>query len=324
MKLWIIALILSAATFAHADALKPYKIDPARVTVSGISSGAFMAVQLHVAYSSVFSGAASIAGGIYWCAEGDGQRAQTTCMYMPQSIQSSDQIAKAKALAASGDIDPLSNLANHPVYIYASPKDMIINPMNSDKLVEFYSAFTSANLIRTEHSIESAHGMPTLDQGNACNLAMSPWILKCNYDAAGELLKTMYGNLQPRGQADASHLLQFSQADFGNAQTPLFATGWIYVPTACANGETCGLHVALHGCQMNPDYIQDQFVKEAGYNEWAETNHMIILYPQSAKLGQANPYACWDWFGFTGANYVTKSGAQMTAIKKMVDRVMGR
>jgi poly(3-hydroxybutyrate) depolymerase len=42
-------------------------IDPSKVTVSGLSSGGFMAVQMHVAYSSVFSGAGIFAGGPYYC-----------------------------------------------------------------------------------------------------------------------------------------------------------------------------------------------------------------------------------------------------------------
>jgi poly(3-hydroxybutyrate) depolymerase len=153
---------------------------------------------------------------------------------------------------------------------------------------------------------------------------MFPWISKCNYDSAGEMLRTFYGELAPKGAMVAENLKKFSQADFGNAQTPLFPEGWVYIPAKCAQGEQCRLHVALHGCLMNPDFIQDKFELLAGYNEWAETNKIVVLYPQSAKLGQANPYACWDWFGFTGENYVTKSGAQMSALKKMIDRVSGK
>ena len=37
-------------------------------TVSGISSGGFMAVQHHVVWSADVDGVGSIAGGPYWCA----------------------------------------------------------------------------------------------------------------------------------------------------------------------------------------------------------------------------------------------------------------
>lgn len=303
------------------QALPSYSIDPAGITVSGISSGAYMAVQLDVAYSGTFRGVGSVAGGIYWCSKGDSQRAQMACMGMPQQIQSAEQIAEAQQLAGRGEIDPLENLASHRLYIYASPKDYIINPQNSTKLEEFYDAFQDRAQRKAEHSLQSAHGFPTIDQGAPCNIGMSPWILKCGFDAAGEILKQLYGDLQPKGHAVPSHLLQFSQEEFGNARTPLYRYGWVYVPAACARGESCRLHVALHGCQMNPEDIQDQFSRGSGFNDWAESNNIVVLYPQSAKLGQANPYGCWDWFGFTGQNYMTKRGAQMQAIKAMVDRV---
>ena len=41
------------------DPLGPYKVSD--VTVSGISAGGFMAVQLHVAYSSIINGSAAFA-----------------------------------------------------------------------------------------------------------------------------------------------------------------------------------------------------------------------------------------------------------------------
>lgn len=309
--------------FAQTASLGSYNIDPQGITISGISSGAYMAVQMEVAYSSVFSGAASVAGGVYWCAKGDSNLAQTACMSQPSNINVNDQINQAKSLATAGSIDPIKDLANHKVYIYASPKDSIINPVNSDKLQEFLTAFMDPSHITTVHTVNSAHGFPTLKSGNPCTMAMLPWILNCNYDTAGAILQSMYGTLKPPVAAVNANLISFSQADFGDASTPLYASGWVYVPSACAAGAACKLHVALHGCQMNPQFIQAQFENLTGFNEWAESNNIIVLYPQSAMLNSANPYACWDWFGFTGSNYVTKSGRQMTALKKMVDRVRG-
>jgi predicted peptidase len=323
MKKIFLFLVLGLSTLqAHAvDNLKSYNVDLSAITISGISSGAFMANQMSIAYSKTFAGSASIAGGIYWCAQGNSQKAQGECMTTTANIRPEVQIAEAQRLAQTHEIDPLENLAHQKLYIYASPKDTIIKPPSSDKLYEFSKKFIPENQIKYETSVESAHGFPTLSYGSSCAFGFLPWILKCNFDGAGEIFKTMYSNLEARGTMDAKNLFSFSQSEFGSASTPLFANGWIYVPKACQDGEKCKLHVALHGCQMNPDFIQDQFAKDAGYNEWAETNHIIVLYPQSAKLGQSNPYACWDWFGFTGANYVTQSGAQMKALKAMIDRI---
>ncbi|WP_051975315.1 hypothetical protein [Cupriavidus necator] len=49
--------------------LGAYKVEKRRSSVSGLSSGAFMTVQLHLAHSSSFAGAGVIAGGPYRCAE---------------------------------------------------------------------------------------------------------------------------------------------------------------------------------------------------------------------------------------------------------------
>jgi poly(3-hydroxybutyrate) depolymerase len=38
-------------------------------------------------------------------------------------------------------------------------------------------------------------------------------------------------------------------------------------------------HIALHGCKQ--DAGDRRFVDETGYNAWADTNRLIILYPQT-------------------------------------------
>ena len=54
-----------------AEPLPALNIDPAATSVSGLSSGGVMAAQLHVAYSGTFrAGAAVLAGGPYYCAQG--------------------------------------------------------------------------------------------------------------------------------------------------------------------------------------------------------------------------------------------------------------
>ena len=60
--------------------------------------------------------------------------------------------------------------------------------------------------------------------------------------------------------------------------------------------------------------IGSDFVRHAGYNEWADTNHIIVLYPQTRDLDVINPQACWDWWGYLDADptqspaYLLKSG----------------
>jgi hypothetical protein len=309
---------------ATIEELPKLDLDPSRITVSGVSSGGFMAVQLHVAYSSVFNGAASLAGGIYECSKGDVGRSQNVCMSGPQNIVAKDHVEIAKARALAGEIDDLNNIANDRVAVFSSPKDLVIKPVASDKLVEFYEALVSKPSITRLTNPDAAHGFPTLGYGNQCSMMGSPWLLKCNDDVAGKVLAAIEPAsraMTARGAQDLSNLIYFDQSKLLPATSRMYGWGAAYIPKACRTASAkCGLHVALHGCQMNPDFIQKQFVENAGYNEWAETNSMVVLYPQSAK-GTGNPYGCWDWFGFSGANYTTKTGAQMQAVRTLMTAI---
>src|SRR3546814_9119102 len=80
--------------------------------------------------------------------------------------------------------------------------------------------------------------------------------------------------------------------------------GYIYVPTACQTGASCKLHVSFHGCLQTNQNIDNKYAHDTGYNEWAETNNIVVLYPYAkpdAMIG--NPNGCWDWWGYTNRNY---------------------
>lgn len=316
-------LLPLTVAFGQAAKLPSLNIAPNAITVSGISSGAYMAVQLHVSHSRLFSGSGSIAGGIYWCAQGDKNLALNQCMATPNSIDVRIYIKKALDEGAAGRADPLENLANDHVYIYNSPDDYVIRPLSGVKLREFYEAFIpNKDQIISRHNFKSAHGFPTLDFGSPCNVGALPWLLKCNFDAAGELLTTLYGKLNTPTSPVPSNLIIYDQTEFNDAGARLYKEGYVYIPTACADGRSrCALHVALHGCQQNPDYIKADFAIHAGYNSWAEANNIVILYPMAAKTQQDNPYGCWDWFGFTGPDYANKEGKQIRAIERMVKQI---
>ena len=55
----------------QAAELPAFSLDPDQITVSGISSGAYMAVQFGTAHASAGSGVAATAGGPYFCAGRD-------------------------------------------------------------------------------------------------------------------------------------------------------------------------------------------------------------------------------------------------------------
>ena len=85
----------------------------------------------------------------------------------------------------------------------------------------------------------------------------------------------------------------------------------------------CKVHVALHGCVQSAESVGNRFYTETGYNRWADSNRMLVLYPQvnQSALRPYNPKGCWDWWGYSGSQYAYKSAPQMKAIMQMVDRL---
>ena len=80
------------------------------------------------------------------------------------------------------------------------------------------------------------------------------------------------------------------------------------------------------------DKIHDTFLRDAGYNAWADANNVIVLYPQATPWLRAsdfsqlsaNPQGCWDWWGYSGDDYFGRDGRQMRAVKSMIDRMLPR
>jgi poly(3-hydroxybutyrate) depolymerase len=62
------------------------------------------------------------------------------------------------------------------------------------------------------------------------------------------------------------------------------------------------------------------FAKETGYNRWADANRIVVLYPQAAKswFWPFNPWGCWDWWGYSGADYATRNAAQLATVHAML------
>ena len=192
----------------------------------------------------------------------------------------------------------------------------------------------AANLAWNQQS-GASHTFPTDFAGagdNACGTAASPYISNCSFDGAGAMLKQFYGTLNARNSAPASaNYVQFDQAPYTAGNAGMAATGWVYVPASCASGASCRLHVALHGCLQNYAQVGARFIQNTGYTRWADTNHIVVLFPQTqvdngthataASGSLANPNGCWDWIGWYGSQFAQKAGVQMKAIKAMVDAI---
>ncbi|MDR1995049.1 hypothetical protein [Azonexus sp.] len=344
--------------------LPKLNLDLLETTASGISSGAFMATQMAVAHSDSIKGVAVTAGGPYFCAgkeswSGAGlSKAIARCMqgdpmFPVSAITEDDQRLMRETTqrwAKEGKIDPLDRLVRQKVWIFHGYNDGIVKTPVSNALETYYRAFVPAHQIFHKRELPAAHAQisaacansenETGASCNVCDVTGGNFINVCSvdktpYDAAGMALQFFYGPMQ-RTASDQlkGKLLSFNQALYTLMddrkikpdKISMAGEGYLYVPQSCLEGKACRLHIAFHGCQQNAGKINMDFVKSAGYNEWAEQNHLVVLFPQAASSAMLpmNPNACWDWWGYndTGdrhaGHYATKNGFQIAAVWRMV------
>ena len=338
-RLVLAALLILASPHAPAtEPLPALRSDAQGVTVSGVSSGGYMAVQFHVAHSGTVRGAGVIAGGPYYCAQGSAWAAYYNCM-APGAWTPLPGVALLKtqteSLAKAERIDPVANLASAQVWLFTGKNDRTVRPEVVEALREFYASFGLTKSVAFVKDRPAGHGMITESAGGACDATAPPFINDCDFDAAGELLQHLYGSLHSPAARPNGNLLKFDQNPFASNDAhsiSLADDGYAYVPETCVSGG-CRVHVAFHGCRQGADAIGERFVREAGYNRWANANRLIVLYPQAiARSGWSyrnwsfvfNPNGCWDWWGYTGQDYHTKSGAQVRAVKAMLERLAQR
>ena len=351
LLLALLATVLPNARGATSEQLPALNIDIRETSISGLSSGAFMSVQFQVAYSSIVKGAGIVAGGPYFCSQGNPLRAitQCSCTFDPahdlcsvssSSANVSSLVSDTRQFAAQGLIDDPANLTRQRVLIVAGEKDETVPPTVAAQLSDYYGQLAVPAANKSEvHLINAAHTMPTVNYGKDCGVAESPYLGKCHYDTAKSILQWIYGPLEkPRQGETHSRFMQFDQRvylpkDRFTWTTGMDNTGWAYIPESCDRGEACRLHVVLHGCRQGQSYLPlrpvpggglyygTTFVRNAGYNRWAESNRIVVLYPQAVSIPGINPNGCWDWWGYTGTDFPTRNGLQLKAIRAMVDRI---
>lgn len=310
-----------------------------QTSVSGISSGAYMAGQFEMAHAKLVVGAAIIAGGPYGCSEsvfaGAFSAPGTAWLNLGKAVNgcmldllgiwgvaSPDDLArKAEKRAERGVIDPISDVINDRVYLFSGTADRTVVPSIVKAAAEFYTKLgvPPAN-IKLVTDIPAGHAFVTENEGGACELSEKPYVVDCDYDQAGDVLKHIYGDLQPRAASATGETIVFDQGPFKprDVLDGLANTGVVYVPRACRDNAGCRIHVAFHGCAQNRETVGDAFVASTGYDRWADTNRLIILYPQVATT-PLNPQGCWDWWGYTGDGYLTRDAPQIAAVRGMLE-----
>ena len=358
-------------------------------SVSGVSSGADMAVMYTTAHSSSVAGLGVFAGNAYRCAitrqEGDGLVACDTpqllslgtvlvgctlvdprqapcdppcppgyglppnkCMgclasqeYIPlQNVSVLANVARARA--RRGLIDAPEHLRGKPILLHLAQNDGCYEGDSVLHTAQFFEEFGARTVLLDRESFAGHHvpvAHPRAD-GTAGDLISNA----SDIDGPRRLLEHIYGEVEPAVPMEESRLFRFDQSEFdpdGLAGLDPHG-GLVYIPSACAScGEQasspCRIHVYLHGCDPLPsssdasNVLSGQMFAEAAgnftLNEYAEANNIIALYPRLSfgedAVGRSEESHCWDQTGQTGDSFSDREGVQISAVHRMVTRLMG-
>lgn len=296
---------------------QPASLQGNSATVSGFSSGGYMANQLHLAHPELFTGAAVFSAGPWGCAIKGLSHAMMSCMQtrMPL-ISQQERMAMLHKASRSGAIGDPALLVDDPVYIFIAREDSVVAPVVSESLVSFYQQLVADYNLSITLQPEAGHGFPTLYTDAPCGSPSETHLQNCGLDGAGEALTRLYGVLQPPGEAKG-RLQTFSQDTFFEGRGML-DQGFIYIPESCnAADADCQLHVVLHGCEQSSESIGEDFIRNSGYLQRADSNDLVLLFPQ-AKSSFSNPKGCWDWWGYEKEPFFSRNNAQISAIADMI------
>ncbi len=344
--------------------LPAFNADLKQSSVSGLSSGAFMTVQLHLAHSSTFVGAGVIAGGPFRCAESFRAAALIAedawtlnalyvCMnpLIPSTAPDAERLLQvARETAGKGLIDPLDNLVNQRLYIFTGTEDSVVHSSVVDSTRRFYRLLgVDPDNIRYEDSVPAGHSIITdHPEDNPLAANRPPYINNGGFMQSRDILEHIYGPLEPPVARLSGRIVRFDQREFfdGDPRASMSDFAYAYVPQAVEEGAPCRVHIALHGCKQGYNYVNyvngrpdlensvpygNRYYTTTGYNEMADANNLVILYPQAQGDDGAtqNPDGCWDWWGYTSKDaehpdYYSKQAIQIQAIHRMLQRLGGR
>lgn len=351
------AILLATATTANAAAprLGEAGADIYQTSVSGLSSGAFMTSQLYVAHSDIMVGAGVVAGGPYLCSRnwenqwfGSGAYvpllnvALYSCMdpTFPLGVPVvSTTVSIARTLDRDKLIDPLNNLADDHIYIFSGKSDNTVKTSVVNTTRDFFTRVgVPSTSIDYDSSVDAGHAIITNNSNDiACATTADPYINDCDFVQAERILKQIYPAAQGPETPLSRQVQAFDQSEFLSTNlTSMASTGYVYIPEYCEQNGGCAIHVALHGCEQSADSFSadgiapDRYYNTTGYNEMAEANHMIVLYPQVNRSEGIpyNPKGCWDFWGYSSAlpalpDFYTRNAPQIKALYSMIQRLSG-
>lgn len=319
-----LAVVISSTT----SALPALTLDLNQTTVSGLSSGGYMAAQFQLAHADWVKGAAIVAAGPVYCAQNNLLTALDHCINKVTSPIPLAEINKQlKLWSEQGLLASEAEIKQSRVWLLHGSADQKITKQVADALYQQYQQWLPQHQLQYVQDKNFAHHMPTLSEGKACDSSEAPFLGQCNYDAAGEALKFIQVDLKAPAAQSSGTVYAIDQHNIaGELAATMAEQGYVYVPKNCEQGQNCSLHISFHGCNQHAEAVGMAYVEKAGFNRYADSNNIVVLYPQTraSHLMPMNPQACWDWWGYTDANYANRKGQQIQAVVKLAQSLSTR
>jgi hypothetical protein len=334
LTILLIAIVGSTSTRA-ADPLPALGAKLAETSVSGLSSGAYMAGQFHLAHADIVLGAGIVAGGPWGCASttwswflfgayaaaANARQALDGCMDdILGPPDSAALVRRAERAAGRGDIAPLAAIRRQRVYLFTGGADETVRSSIVRAAADFYRGLglPSAN-IRFDERADAGHAFLTEDGPLSCGVTRPPYVEDCDYDQAGAILAHLLGTLEP-ASAPAGQWRRFRQHPDAPASASFAPEGSLYIPPDCAPRGGCRVHVVFHGCRQNTEAVGTAFTRGSGFDRWADANRLILLFPE-VTVSTLNPRGCWDWWGYASRDFLSRDAPQIKAVRRMLDRL---
>ena len=217
--------------------------------------------------------------------------AQTSCMKTPGLINDLklETITESTYLTTHTIANP-KNIKGQKCWLFSGTIDSEVVQGVEDKLQKYYDHYGCD--IKYVNNIKAEHAFPTdlARNEHSCDFFGPPYINNCQFDGVGDMFSHIIPGekLKERDLSweQLGKLSLFDQTEFINPvyvfnTSSLDENGYVYIPNKCSTGETkqCRVHVAIHGCHQGRETLDDYFVKNTGYLEWAAVNDIIILFP---------------------------------------------
>jgi hypothetical protein len=206
-------------------------------------------------------GVGAIAGGPYYCARNSFWNTVSTCSILPNLIDVPGLIAFTRETERNGTIDPVDGMKGDKVIIVRGVIDSLVKLGVAEKLFDYYREFVDESDIERDFDHIAEHAVCTEDYGNRWNYLGKPFINKCNYSTAQEILQHIYGDIIPATSSMAHlenvtwcmvlhdfiiqplvisfyQLMEFDQSEFFGpmgSKVGMDKIAFVYVPTACQN-----------------------------------------------------------------------------------------